>query len=32
MTHRNFANQFAFALWQAGHRDYQPKTGSKTKS
>jgi prolyl oligopeptidase len=26
VTFRNFANQFAFALWQAGHKDYQPKT------
>jgi prolyl oligopeptidase len=25
VTFRNFANQFAFALWQAGHKDYQPK-------
>jgi prolyl oligopeptidase len=25
VTYRNFANQFAFALWQAGHKDYQPK-------
>jgi prolyl oligopeptidase len=26
VTYRNFANQFAFALWQAGHKDYQPIT------
>jgi prolyl oligopeptidase len=25
VTYRNFANQFAFALWQAGLIDYQPK-------
>lgn len=25
VTYRNFANQFAFVLWQAGHKDYQPK-------
>ena len=25
VTYRNFANQFAFALWQAGLKDYQPK-------
>jgi len=24
VTFRNFANQYAFALWQAGHPDYQP--------
>jgi len=24
VTFRNFANQFAFALWQAGHPDFQP--------
>lgn len=24
VTYRNFANQFAFALWQAGHREFQP--------
>lgn len=24
VTYRNFANQFAFALWQAGLKDYQP--------
>ncbi len=24
MTYRNFASQFAFALWQAGLKDYQP--------
>ncbi len=23
---RNFANMYAFALWQAGHPDFQPKT------
>jgi prolyl oligopeptidase len=25
VTYRNFADQFAFALWQAGLKDYQPK-------
>jgi prolyl oligopeptidase len=24
VTYRNFANQFAFALWQAGLKEYQP--------
>jgi prolyl oligopeptidase len=24
LTYRNFANQIAFALWQAGHNDFQP--------
>jgi len=24
VTYRNFANQFVFALWQAGLKDYQP--------
>ena len=24
VTFRNFASQYAFALWQAGHKDYQP--------
>jgi prolyl oligopeptidase len=24
VTYRNFADQFAFALWQAGLKDYQP--------
>ncbi len=24
VTYRNFANQFAFALWQAGLKGYQP--------
>ena len=24
VTFRNFAGQYAFALWQAGHKDYQP--------
>jgi prolyl oligopeptidase len=24
VTFRNFANQFAFALWQTGHKDFQP--------
>ena len=27
VTYRNFANQFAFALWQAGLKDYQAKPG-----
>ena len=25
VTFRNFANQFAFALWQAGHPEFQPQ-------
>src|SRR6478672_4368641 len=25
VTFRNFASQYAFALWQAGHKDYQPR-------
>ena len=25
VTFRNFANMFAFGLWQAGHPDFQPK-------
>jgi prolyl oligopeptidase len=24
VTFRNFANQYAFVLWQAGHKDFQP--------
>jgi prolyl oligopeptidase len=32
VTYRNFANQFAFALWQAGHKAYQPKPDGKPKS
>jgi prolyl oligopeptidase len=32
VTYRNFANQFAFALWQAGHKAYQPKAAVKSKS
>lgn len=24
VTYRNFADQFAFALWQTGHKDFQP--------
>ena len=24
VTFRNFANQYAFALWQAGHAEFQP--------
>jgi len=24
VTFRNFASQYAFALWQAGHKDFQP--------
>jgi prolyl oligopeptidase len=24
ISYRNFANQYAFALWQAGHPDFQP--------
>ena len=33
VTYRNFADQFAFALWQAGLRDYQPEPehGAKKK-
>jgi prolyl oligopeptidase len=26
VTFRNFANQYAFALWQAGHPGFQPRT------
>jgi prolyl oligopeptidase len=30
VTFRNFANMFAFALWQAGHPEFQPaKVGLK---
>jgi prolyl oligopeptidase len=25
VTFRNFANMYAFGLWQAGHPDFQPK-------
>lgn len=25
VTFRNFASQFAFALWQTGHKDFQPR-------
>jgi len=25
VTYRNFASMFAFALWQAGHPDFQPR-------
>jgi prolyl oligopeptidase len=25
VTHANFADQFAFAIWQFGHPDFQPK-------
>jgi prolyl oligopeptidase len=34
VTYRNFANQFAFALWQAGMKDYQPRPdqGARKKS
>jgi prolyl oligopeptidase len=31
VTFRNFANQFAFALWQAGLESYQPAPSDKTK-
>ena len=31
VTYRNFANQFAFALWQAGVKDYQPKPDQGTR-
>ena len=24
VTFRNFASQYAFVLWQTGHKDYQP--------
>ena len=24
VTFRNFATQYAFVLWQAGHKDFQP--------
>jgi prolyl oligopeptidase len=26
VTFRNFSGQFAFALWQTGHKDFQPKS------
>ena len=29
VTFRNFANMYAFGLWQAGHPDFQPKAVSK---
>ena len=29
VTFRNFANQYAFALWQAGHPDFQPIASQK---
>ena len=29
VTFRNFANMFAFALWQAGHPDFQPTVAQK---
>lgn len=29
VTFRNFANMYAFTLWQAGHPDFQPKTIGK---
>ncbi len=29
VTFRNFANMYAFALWQAGHPDFQPATPKK---
>lgn len=29
VTFRNFANMFAFALWQAGHPDFQPALAQK---
>ncbi len=32
VTYRNFANQFAFALWQAGFKAYQPKRVGQSKS
>ncbi len=25
VTYRNFANMFSLALWQAGHKDFQPE-------
>jgi prolyl oligopeptidase len=25
VTYRNFANMYSFALWQAGHKDFQPQ-------
>jgi prolyl oligopeptidase len=28
VTFRNFAGQFAFMLWQTGHKEFQPATGS----
>jgi len=29
ITFRNFANQYAFVLWQAGHKDFQPQAPVK---
>lgn len=30
VTFRNFANQYAFGLWQAGHPDFQPVNSQKS--
>jgi prolyl oligopeptidase len=32
VTYANFADQFAFAMWQCGHPDFQLKTGGKFAS
>ena len=32
VTFRNFANQYAFALWQAGHKAFQPSSGGGGKT
>lgn len=31
VTFRNFANMYAFALWQAGHPDFQPSAAQPVK-
>ena len=31
IMYRNFANQLAFALWQAGHKDFQPVITDKPR-
>ncbi len=32
VTYRNFADQYAFALWQAGQRSFQPKSAPAAKN
>jgi prolyl oligopeptidase len=32
VTYRNFAAQYAFALWQTGHPEFQPGAKAKSKS